>query len=250
MSRIMCLTNSSSNLLSIFIFMTCSTGTLAQELSTWDQIQRDILNPNCVVCHSAGTSFARQSDLVLTADVAYDQLVDAAPRNAAAAADGLVRVSSRGGLPATEKSFLWEKIFGPGQDHFYEDHPQYGAIMPLGQPFLTNGELIFIRSWIESGAPKGDVVADAAMLADTTRFEPPPFVALEPPKDGFQLHVGPFDVWSEFDREFLYFEPLVTTEPLFVSGYEISMRAGSHHFILYNYPGTRTTRESRVIPSY
>ncbi len=223
-----------------------SDGASSDEISTWAQIQRDVLNPNCTSCHSAGTSFARQSGLVLTDDVAFAQLVDAEPRNTAAQTDRLVRVSRLGGLPGMEKSFLWEKINAPQQDHFYSDHPHYGALMPLGQPFLTNGQLDFIQSWIEAGAPEAGVVADPALLADNTRFEPPPFVVLEPPQDGFQLHLGPFDVWSNIDREVLYFEPMDTPTPQFIAGYEISMRPGSHHFILYNYPGDQSTPDPEV----
>ena len=33
-------------------------------------------------------------------------------------------------------------------EHFYEDHPEYNSIMPMGLDFLTNGELEFIRQWI------------------------------------------------------------------------------------------------------
>ena len=206
------------------------------EASTWEQIQRAILKPQCTTCHRTGTSFARQSGLALEEGLAYEQLVEAAPRNQAAAADGLVRVSSRGGLPGLLRSFLWEKINPQEQDHFYKDHPHYGALMPLGQPFLTNGELELIRQWIEAGAPARGVVADGLLLEDTTRYVAPEFVVLEPPEKGIQLHLGPFEVWSTDDREFLYYQPLETAEDLYITGYEISLRPGSHHFIAYNYP--------------
>ena len=214
--------------------------------ATWETIQQDILNINCVRCHAAGTSFARQSGLVLTQDVAYGQLIDVMPRNTAAAGDGLKRVSSAGGLPGVEQSFLLEKIGAPEQDHFYDDHPHYGAIMPLGQPYLSNGELAYIEAWIRAGAPQEGVVADPVLLADETRFEAPEFVPLTPPEQGIHLHVGPFEVWEEEEREFLFFEPMVTEEELYVTGYEISMRPGSHHFIVYNYPDGKPTPESNV----
>ncbi|MDE2808248.1 MAG: hypothetical protein OXN90_07495, partial [Gemmatimonadota bacterium] len=67
-----------------------------QETSTWNAIQHDIFASNCVSCHSAGTSFARQSGLVLTPDLAYSQLINSVPRNAAAAQDGLVLLSNEG----------------------------------------------------------------------------------------------------------------------------------------------------------
>ena len=212
--------------------------TNAQTRSTYDVIQQEIFDTSCVSCHRAGTSFATQSDLVLTADVSYESLIDVPPQNRAALADNLVRVDSRGGLPAPHLSFLWEKVNVVDQVHFYQDHPSYGALMPLGLPPLTNGQLQLLRTWLEEGAPREGVVADEALLEDTSRFEDPPFRPLDVPDNGIQFHVGPFDVWpSELhDREFLYYEPYETTEDLYLTGYEISMEEGSHHFIVYHYP--------------
>jgi|GEM_PF-291953 hypothetical protein len=204
--------------------------------STWQLIQEQVLDHHCISCHHAGSSFARQSDLVLTADVAYEQLVGVVAHNKAAAADGLVRISAAGSFTAIEQSYLWEKINAPEQVHFYQDHPQYGALMPLGQQPLINGELAFIRAWIEAGAPQQGSAVDPALLADTSRYESIEFSPLEPPENGIQLHLGPFEVWSEIDREFLYFQPHVTPKDLYISGYEISMRDGSHHFLVKNYP--------------
>jgi len=216
----------------------CLTAAHAQQTSTWQRIQQDILNRNCISCHSAGTSFATQSGLVLTQDVAYDNLVAAPPKNSAAAADRLLRVSAIGGFAGLQQSFIWEKIDASNQNHFYNDHPNYGQLMPLGLPYLTNGELAFIKNWILAGAPANGVVADATLLNDTTRYSPPEFKVLQPPAKGLQFHLGPFDVWPAqvYDREFLYFEPHVTTEDLYITRYEISFRPGSHHFILFNYP--------------
>ena len=223
-------------------------GAQAQDASTWQTIQSHILNGNCTSCHQAGSNFAIQSDLVLTQDVAYDQLVDVPPKNFAAVDDGLLRVSSVGGVPGLFQSYLWEKINAPEQQHFYDDHANYGAIMPLGKPYLTNGQLDFIATWILNGAPETGIVADTSLLDDVSRFEPPPFRPLDPPQQGIQLHIGPFDVWSEerHDREFYYFDPYETQEDLFVERYEVSYREGSHHFILFNYPNGAKTPEPNV----
>ena len=206
--------------------------------ATWDIIQEQVLDVNCIQCHVEGSSFAVQSGLVLTADQAYDNLIDVVPNNPQAAEDGLVLVNSVGGFPAPHLSYFWEKINATNQEHFYTDHPEYGALMPLGLPPLTNGEIAFITAWIEAGAPETGIVADPDLLNDVTRYEPPEFIPLDPPENGIQFRVGPFDVWPAEvnDREFLFYEPLPTTEEVYVSGYEISMRPGSHHFILYNYP--------------
>ena len=208
----------------------------AQE-STWDIIRHDILSANCANCHTAGTSFARQSDLILTPDEAYRELVDVPPRNDAAREDGLLRVSSAGQLPGIEQSYLWEKINVVQQDHLHDDHPEYGALMPLGTDPLTNGELSFIEQWMLEGAPETGVVADIALLEDTSMYAPHTFEPLPVPQNGIQLHVGPFDVWpaERYDREIYYFEPVRADEPMYVNKYEVRYREGSHHFILDHY---------------
>jgi len=201
--------------------------------STWELIQQKIFDANCVSCHSAGTSFARQSGLVLTKDVAYKQLINVPPMNQAAAADGLVRVGTRG-MESVEKSFLWEKVNAPNQDHLYADHPHYGAIMPLGGQSLTYGELELIRRWIVAGAPETGKVVDAAVLNNKDRYEPSKeFKALPQPAKGLQLRLGPFEVAANYERELLYYSPLNYSEDVFIKRVEVAMRPGSHHFLLY-----------------
>jgi hypothetical protein len=212
--------------------------------TTWDVIQHQVLDTACVNCHTAGHSFATQSDLVLTEDAAYNELVGTLPKNNAARADGLVRVSNVGGFAGVQQSFLWEKINAPEQEHYYNDHPGYGALMPLGDLPLTNGQLSFVRKWIEAGAPQTGIVADPVLLNDASRYEPPEFRPLTPPPSGrgFQLHLGPYTAWAEVenDREFLYYQPMDTTQDQFVTRYELSYTPGSHHFIVYNYPDGNT----------
>ena len=201
--------------------------------STWDVIQATILNTNCVECHVAGSSFARQSGLILTPDVAYSQLVNRAPHNAAARTDGLFLVGTEG-LASVDKSFLWEKINAPNQLHYF-DHAGYGALMPLGKPPLTNGELEYVLQWILAGAPETEHVADQALLNNTERYELPEFEAPPVPARGIQLHLGPYDVAPNFEREFYYYQPLDNDEELFVNRVDIAMRSGSHHLILYGF---------------
>ncbi|MEL6670944.1 MAG: hypothetical protein AAFR61_02100 [Bacteroidota bacterium] len=204
--------------------------------STWQVIQEDILDQQCTSCHVEGNSFALQSDLILTADVAYSQLINKDPKNEAAKADGLVRLGTKG-LESLYQSFLWEKINAPDIEHFQDDHPGYGEIMPLGGQFLTNGEINFIKKWILEGAPEEGVVADVSLLDDTSRFVPPPseFTALPMPASGYQIHLGPFDVDPNYEREFYYYYPLNNPEPIYVNKLEIDMRRGSHHFLLYEF---------------
>ena len=61
--------------------------------SSWKIIQQEILDKSCAGCHSIGTSFGSQSGLILTADVAYENLINKEPHNQGAIDDGLEPVS-------------------------------------------------------------------------------------------------------------------------------------------------------------
>jgi len=200
--------------------------------SSFSLIQTEVFDKQCISCHTAGTSFATQSDLVLTADVSYEQLIDRRPKNTAAREDGLMLVGSKG-LASVHKSYLWEKINARNQEHLYADHPLYGAIMPLGQLPLTDGQFKLIEEWIKAGAPKTGVVVDKNVLLNTERYEQKEFQPLPLPQSGIQLHLGPFEVPPNHEREFYYFEPLNNNEDIFINRIEISLRSGSHHFIAY-----------------
>ena len=226
----------------LFLAMACSSDSeevdpsvdLSSYESSYALIQGEIWDRDCTSCHAAGTSFARQSDLVLTSDISYEQLLNREPKNSQARADGLLLVGDKG-IESLVKSFLWEKINAADQEHFYTDHPEYGSLMPLGSDFLTNGELEFIRKWIIAGAPEDGLVADISLLDDTTRFRELPFEPLPIPENGYQFHVEPFEILPNRDREIFIYEELNNPEPIFVNRIEITMAPGSHHFILYNF---------------
>lgn len=208
--------------------------------STWRSIQTRILDPNCKNCHASGSSFAEQSGFVLDEALAYGEVVNATVKNTAAKKDGL-EMLGRQGLPSLYKSYFWEKINYPNEDHYMADHPYYGALMPLGGDPLTNGELEFIRQWIVAGAPKEGKVADLKLLEDQTRYTRPAFRPLAKPENGIQIKLDPFEVAPNFDREFFQYRLLGNTEDLYVNGYEIEMRSGSHHFLLYNFRSSTPT---------
>ena len=229
----------------LVIFITCSDDeeeateqSLAEAPSaaTWLVIQDRILSQKCVSCHQDGTSEALQSGLLLTPDVAYNQLINRAPKNSAARSDGLILVGTNG-PKSLVKSFLWEKINIPNEDHFYQDHPSYGSIMPPPPSTpLTYGELEFVRKWIIEGAPKTTVVADPKLLENADRYQPQvAFTPPLPPKDGKQLHVKQFEIPPDSEREFFYYRPLNNPEPVYINHIEISMRPGSHHFLIYGF---------------
>lgn len=204
--------------------------------STWNHVQ-EIFSENCVSCHAPETDEQLQSDLILTPDVAYTQLANRAPKNAAARDNGLLLVGTEG-VKSLSTSFLWEKINAPNQDHFLQDHPEYGSLMPPPPSLsLTYGELEFIRKWIAEGAPAVGHVADLSLLENEERFEydHDTFSPLALPTWGRQLHLGPFEVSANSEREFFYYEPLNNAEAVYIDRVEISMAAGSHHFILYGF---------------
>ncbi len=221
----------------LLINCTNEKGVVPKNSSTWATIQSEIFQPSCVPCHQAGTSFASQSDLILTKDIAYDQLVNRVPKNNAARDDGLLLVGTKG-LESLFTSFLWEKIDAADHDHFYSEHPEYGEIMPLSGLPLTNGELKMISEWITAGAPEEGEVVDAGILKDETRFEFPDenYVPLAVPASGYQVILGPFEVTSNHEREFFYYKEIGNENVEYVNRVEINMRKGSHHFILYDFP--------------
>ena len=211
---------------------------------SWQIINEDILTPKCAICHYEGSFYSETSNLVLSEDVAYDQLINRIPDNTSANSDGLVLLSNQGGLYGLLLSYFWEKININNELHFYGEHPQYGEIMPLGGPFLKNGELDFIEDWIWAGAPEEGIVADPAILNDQSEYETPEFVPLDPPFMGFQYHIGPFDVTADTEREFLYYFPQ-EAEEYYITQVEFSMSPGTHHLIAYmfseNYAGEPPT---------
>jgi len=92
----------------------------------------------CIGCHTS-TGRTPAAGLNLNHDVAYDQLVNVASRNKPSA----TRIVP--GNPSG--SYLVQKVEGaPGI---------VGLRMPFsGAPFLTDGQLLILRRWIELGAPR------------------------------------------------------------------------------------------------
>tara|TARA_Y100001936_G_scaffold234324_1_gene261259 strand:+ start:201 stop:1544 length:1344 start_codon:yes stop_codon:yes gene_type:complete len=232
---------------SLLLFISCQDSVDDKGAVTWTVLQKDILKPNCSNCHMAGSAIERQSGLDLSSNDSYDSLVGASPKNNAANKDGLLIVSPEGGMKGLTKSYLWEKINAYDQEHFLSDHPEYGQLMPPGGNFLSDGELQFIRTWIEAGAPKSGNVVDENLLLDTNRYEPKPFSKPEPPTNGLQLHLGPFEIQPNFEREFFQYTELNHTGDLYVNRIEIEMRPGSHHFLLYTF---NENIPQQIIPNY
>lgn len=202
---------------------------------TFARIQRTILDPQCVSCHRTGTSFARQSQLVLSSDSSYEQLVGANPVQIVAKADGMLRVKPF----RSDSSLLFHKLaWVPG--HHSRD---YGTLMPMGTTQgLTTGQLEYIRRWIEAGAPRSGNVVDTAVLADS-RLQTATFTPLPAPAagTGLQLAVDSFAVAPTAERELFVYRSLGNAAEVYVSRIQARMRAGSHHLLLYTFDDAKTS---------
>jgi len=106
---------------------------------TLTSIQQNIFDPGCALpsCHS---SLSQRGGLVLEAGRSYAQLVNIPAENDAAKAVNKLRVVP--GQP--EKSFLMDKLTGPGPDE--------GSLMPSGTDGLAASQIEVIRTWIQQGA--------------------------------------------------------------------------------------------------
>lgn len=196
--------------------------------STFDRIQAQILTPTCTAgCHTAGSPFATSSGLVLEKGVSYANLVGAAPKNTAARTDGLQRVKPF----KADSSLLYHKMVIADGHH----SATYGATMPLGGNPVYNGELEYIRRWIEAGAPEKGNVVDTMVLADRTRPVPTAFVPLAAPAQGVQLKIDAFSVNPNFERELFVYRAVNNPADLFVNRIETRMRTNSHHLLLYTF---------------
>lgn len=209
---------------------------------TFARIQRTILEPQCVSCHRIGTSDARSSRLVLTADSAYEQLVGVASTLSMARADGLLRVKPF----RADSSLLYHKVaWVPG--HHSRD---YGILMPMGTTTgLTAGQLEYLRRWIEAGAPRTGNVVDTAVLADR-RTQSASYTPLAAPAigTGMQLGVDSFAVAPISERELFVYRTLGNAAELFVSRIQSRMRPGSHHLLLYTFDDTKTNFPCNLRP--
>ncbi|RRB06791.1 monooxygenase [Larkinella rosea] len=203
--------------------------------SSLDQLQRRILTPTCAVsgCHSSESDPTfNQHHLVLTANVAYKNLVSAEPSNSTAKANGLLRVKPFAAL----ESLLYHKLNTAASHH---SGANYGNPMPLGKEPLTVGQIEFVRRWIEAGAPKEGAVVDSTLLDDKTPSTPVTgnFEGLPVPAagTGLQMKLDPFTIIPNFERELFIRKTIGNTQDMYVNRFEVKMRPNSHHFVLYNF---------------
>ena len=207
----------------------CGDSTTPKSGGSFARLQTEVFAKSCAVsgCH-AGSSVASSGNLSLASD-AYDNLVNVTPANLNAKQDGLKRVVP--GKP--ESSLLYLKLISPATSAH-----DYGNVMPAGREPLSAGQLEYILQWIAAGAPRDSDVAATALLDDRTPQSSAPFQPLVAPAPGtgYQLHVDPFVVSANFERELFQYRTIGNTSDVYVRRFEFRMRPFSHHFVTYQFP--------------
>lgn len=120
------------------------TGPTRDLQPTFSSIQRDIFDqadssgrPACTQCHRPGVGPFLAGGLNLTSGASYAALVGTA---------SFLRPSLQRVAPGDpENSYLIHKLEGRASI--------VGVRMPLGGPYLTDGQIRVIKRWIELGAP-------------------------------------------------------------------------------------------------
>ncbi|TAH21989.1 MAG: hypothetical protein EAZ08_02330 [Cytophagales bacterium] len=223
----------------------CQQNAVEQKMDSFQIVQEKIFLKNCATsgCHASPSDGSyKQHGLVLEKTVAFTNLVNVLANNADAKADGLLRIKPF----KADQSFLFHKLQQAPADH--HNSRDYGSPMPLGSRPLTNGQIEFVRRWIEAGAPEKGSVVDEKVLEDSS-VTYPKFEALAPPAagQGVQMRIPLVEIAPNFEREFFMYQKVGNTEPLLVNRVEVKMRAGSHHFILY---GFEDRTPASVIPPF
>lgn len=215
----------------IMVIYACNEEGEQADNSTFGLIQTNILNTSCAIggCHLSKSDLSfLQHSLVLENSVAYTNLVNVIPKNQSARADGIFLVKPF----SSDESLIFHKIRSNSDAHHSND---YGLPMPLGLELLSQGQVEFIRRWIEAGAPREGTVVDDISLLDDTTPQPENFEPLAPPASGIQINIEKFEVAPNFEREFFVYKKLGNTEDIYVNRVEIKMRQNSHHFLLYDF---------------
>lgn len=212
---------------------------------SFDIIQEKILNVSCALsgCHAstADPSFA-QHGLVLAAGKSYAGLVGVMSKNAAAAALGIKRVSAKD----PNNSFLIHKISCEAGHH--SSTANFGAHMPLGGNYLTQGEVDFITKWVANGASATDASVSESLL-DNKKPCQPQIEPLLPPAAGagFQMKIDPFDIAANFEREIFIRKNTPNTASVYVNRIQMRGMSNSHHFVVYSFRSGATIPPQNVI---
>ncbi len=215
----------------VLFMYSCHDASFQEDKATFGLIQANLLDTSCAIsgCHLSKSDPAfLQHGLVLEKSVAYQNLISIVPKNQNAKADGMLLVKPFD----SDRSLLFHKIHSNADAHHSGD---YGLPMPLGLELLSQGQVEFIRRWIEAGAPREGTVVDDISLLDDHTLQLENFHPLAPPTSGLQINLGKFEVAPNFEREFFVYKKLGNAEDIYVHRVEIKMRQNSHHFLMYDF---------------
>ena len=126
--------------------------------SSYGLIYSKIFKPSCALsgCHSTAdhATSGHLHGVELEGSTVYEGLINTTPVNAKAIAAGLKVI-----VPSdSTKSWLYQKLI------YSRSANKWGAPMPSGGLTLTDKQILFVRKWIEAGAPKDGHVADKTLL--------------------------------------------------------------------------------------
>jgi hypothetical protein len=214
----------------VMLFYSCEDDKPVTGESSYGYIQEKILNRSCALsgCHASSQDAAfAEHKLVLSDGESYANLVNAAPSNRNANADGLKRVMAS----HPEKSLLLLKL---SCDPLLRPSG-YGNQMPLGRDPISSGQQEYLKKWIEAGAPeRGVILADVGLLEDNATLCTEEFTPLEAPEQGtgYQLKIDPFTIKPGFEREIFVYKELGNAEDAYITSIQMRMRKNSHHFLV------------------
>ncbi|MCG8330443.1 MAG: T9SS type A sorting domain-containing protein [Chitinophagales bacterium] len=204
-----------------------------------------IFQDKCAQCHSnaqpqAGLDLEGQgATLEAKALHVYNNLVNATPANATAAAKGDKYI-----YPGrADRSFLFRKINQGLEPLINLESGENQPMPPYGQPLLNDVEKELIRQWILFGSPLQDEVVEESVLEDyfsgnALQSFPEGAPEAPAPSEGFQIKMGPFYLAPGEEVEYFQKYELDLPEDQEITRVEIEMGTYSHHFIIYNFnPG-------------
>jgi hypothetical protein len=126
-------------------------------VATYLNMQQHIFKHSCnsTGCHNVAAASNVQHGLVLEGSDVWERIVGVDPKNADAKNANLKIVFAG----KSDSSFLFHKVNWTANTKY-----KFVNQMPLGADLLDADEIEYIKQWIDAGAPKTGVVANAALL--------------------------------------------------------------------------------------
>ena len=199
-----------------------------------------IFQDNCTSCHNTsspaggldldGVGASLQAKLLNV----YQNLYEKTPNNSHAASRGDKLIYAGNAW----RSSLFRKINNGLQPNMIldaaEGDPHSGAMHTI-----SDAEKEVIRQWILFGAPTTGQVVDTSLLRRYYDGEAAPSFQTPPPapaaSEGFQIHVGPFFLEENDEKEFFWKYPTLLDKDVEVDKLEVMFGPYSHHFIMLEY---------------